>query len=150
MNLNNLLLEVENKFLNNDFQLDDNEGIDQRKASKLNRFKFANFISLKDKKDYLDGFFLTLSLYNYYFFSDEKNDNRLEYINKVIKYKDKLIVPYAINWQEEKLNYYLYGANFADELNKDIIKIDKIEFTNLEELEITDLDSFDYLFLGKR
>ena len=78
--------EVQKELEDGDFSEPDIEIINQKKASKLNRFKFSPNVPEADKRTYLEAFLITLGMYNYYFFSDEKNIDINLYINKVVSY----------------------------------------------------------------
>lgn len=120
----------------------------QKKAPKLNRFKFNSEIPESHKRSYFESFMVTLSLYNYYFRSDPKDDNRLDYINKVISCEENIIVPFALNWNESLSTYTVWGF-ILKEISKTklIIETNKFEVFSLDSFQILDLDSYDYLFL---
>lgn len=120
----------------------------QKKAPKLNRFKFNPEIPESHKHSYFESFMVTLSLYNYYFCSDPKDDNRLDYINKVISCEENIIVPFALNWNESLSTYTVWGF-ILKEISKTklIIETNKFEVFSLDNLQILDLNSYDYLFL---
>lgn len=140
--------ELEEQDFENSAQEGQEDGINQQKASKLNRFKFNVEIPEDHKKSYLESFALTLGMYNYYFFSDPKDDNRLDYINKVIQYEESVIVPYALNWNESLSTYTIWGFVLKEISEiKSVIEIDKLEVSSLDNLQILDLDPYNYLFL---
>lgn len=119
----------------------------QKKAPKLNRFKFNPEIPESHKQSYFESFMSTLSLYNYYFRSDPKDDNRFDYINKVIQYEENIIVPFALNWNESLSTYTIWGFILKEiSGTKLIIDTNKFEVFSLDNLQILDLDSYDYLF----
>ena len=118
------------------------------KAPKLNRFKFNPEIPESHKHSYFESFMVTLSLYNYYFCSDPKDDNCLDYINKVIQHEENIIVPFALNWNESLSTYTVWGFILKEiSGTKLIIETNKFEVFSLDSLQILNLDSYNYLFL---
>lgn len=119
-----------------------------KKAPKLNRFKFSPEIQESHKRSYLESFILSLGLYHYYFHSDPKDDNRLDYINKVIQYEESIIVPFALNWSESLSIYTVWGFILKEiSETKSVIDTYKLKVFSLDSLQILDLDPYDYLFL---
>lgn len=145
MILEDLIKEVEGFKKNKIFKMEQSEGTNQRKASKLNRVKFADFISEQEKRDYFNSLFNSLILYSYYFYSDNKNDEREKYFNKILKYNNLYFVPYSINWNEDKNNYKIWCMGLNQE-QKDVIQVYGFRIKDLNELEIIEGDPFDYLF----
>lgn len=140
--------ELESQDYENSSQENFQDEVNQKQASKLNRFKFTPGIPDEHKRIFFEAFVTTLHLYNYYFYSDKKDDNINEYINKIIQYEETIMVPYAINW-DETLNTYIIWGYILKKITdaKSVIENDKLEVPSLENLQILEGNSYDYLYL---
>ena len=140
--------ELESQDYENSSQENFSDVVNQKQASKLNRFKFTSEIPDEHKRVFFESFITTLHLYNYYFHSDKRIDNANEYINKIVQYEETTIVPYAVNWSESLNTYIIWGyilKKISD--SKSVIENSKLEVPSLENLEVLEEDSYDYLYL---